>query len=1283
MKKAKRILFSSLAFLLALQSAAYGDMPPEEDFIQLDFNRAAAWVNPFVCGENLVEENIGGAYMSLNGEWSFGLFPSPAQAEERLFEPLAESVTVPSAWQLCGFDYPIYSVERYPWAGNGSMDYPFVPEADNPTALYSRSFTVPDEMNGGRVYLCFDRGGSAMNVYVNGSYAGYGEGCFLQKSFDISNYLHDGENELTVEVMRYSDTSYLENRDGFNLSGLFGDVSLRSPYTDTVYYETAYENGKCILNLDRGDADEAFIEIDGEKVALKNGRNELKDALPWSCEAPELYSMTIGKDGRSDVYRVGFRSFEASGEGFLLNGEDFAVKAVRYSAFTPDGGYYADTETIQNDVSLMKELGVNTVITDSMPLPSAFYDIADEEGLLVVDCAFSLPDFFNTGSYADVLLSYMNRMILRDGNHCSVVMWGAGTDDDAVLSRACSIDSRPFFSKSGRVYGSEASLPSDIPYFSDEALYAKKGNYEFTLKNKADGGSIGGLGEIKNYVGSRVLGKAELDAGITFSDEFTLELWLGLDEETSLSAGGVSVAAADGRIEFSVGSASVSVGGRYDEGTLQHIGAVYTGNELRLFVNDSFRANLSVTSEEAAVGGSISSDGIIGEIRLYNRALDIDELCGGETVEGLALWLTFDEAEIINDYSFEYLGYGGDFGDYPNSGSGVARGIFTAEREPLPEAAALKELYLGDETVGSLPAERSAAELDGSVTAERYGDVIAVNGKNFSAVFRNGQLSEYVFNGKNLLSAPIEKSFVRPKLSSASGNDYLRGEWKYAESFEADSVSLDSRGSYADISTYFDLGELGSHTESFRIYGDGTVLVYAETNGSGFEVCADMFELDGSFTAEYLGYASSTYSDFIYGGKSVKTENIAEKLCPYLLPREFGNHSGTDYAILKDADGGGLVFSGNGIEFDALAYSFDALDGAMHNYELEPDGKTYVRVGGYVAPLHADASDRAVSCYKFKGIDGSERDFAAQSAPHELITSVAVGENELKNISPLKSVYTSRYSGGEIVPVCVAGVDCTVEKNEDFCEITASYGNVVQEIRIYFLDEPIYISDLTPLSVKSEQSGEIAFDSSRSGGKITVMGDRWRGEEDKIYDKGITTAAESEISFDVSRFKDCCIIFTAAMDSSAANFGQTGPPGGFGRNVNFYVYGDGELLASAERVSMFGGAHTIKADISETSTLTLVTSGSGGAAWCGGEITSREPKLFVNESGGRAEITVVNTTGEEIHPLVCAISENAQTLNAVSRKIRRGCVESFEVDVPENGSVVLYEVSCGEKKLIP
>jgi beta-galactosidase len=119
---------------------------------------------------------------------------------------IGSNIPVPADWQFHTDDFPLYSNIVYPY----EINPPFMPKDYNPVGCYARTFTIPENWDKHQVFLHFAGVNSAFYVWVNGQKVGYSEGSKTPAEFDISSYLLVGDNQLAVQVIRWSDGTYLE-----------------------------------------------------------------------------------------------------------------------------------------------------------------------------------------------------------------------------------------------------------------------------------------------------------------------------------------------------------------------------------------------------------------------------------------------------------------------------------------------------------------------------------------------------------------------------------------------------------------------------------------------------------------------------------------------------------------------------------------------------------------------------------------------------------------------------------------------------------------------------------------------------------------------------------------------------------------------------------------------------------------------------------------------------------------------------------------------------------------
>ncbi len=417
-------------------------------------------------------------YRSLNGRWSFRLVPSPDETpggfHEREFDDTHwKAISVPGNWTMQGFDRPIYTNVHMPWRERP----PFVPVRDNPTGLYRRELKIPRGWHGRRVVLHFGGVESAFYCWLNGEYVGFSKDSRMPAEFDITSLLKRGKNTLALQVMRWSDGTYLEDQDHWWMAGVHRDVYLYSTehtyiadlfalpevnekparYTVTVTASCGLPRGGEIDDwrfevgvydpsgapLLRTPATHTFPKRAARGTTDRGVPVRLEVPLrrvaPWSDEDPRLYTLVVAlKDpaGRAVEYcgcRIGFRRIEIRDRHLLINSKPVLIKGVNRHDFDPVHGKSVPYETMVEEIRLMKRFNINAVRTSHYPNDPRWYDLCDEYGLYVIDEAdiecHAWPDSLcHDQRWAGAFLDRGSRMVERDKNHPCIIAWSLGNE---------------------------------------------------------------------------------------------------------------------------------------------------------------------------------------------------------------------------------------------------------------------------------------------------------------------------------------------------------------------------------------------------------------------------------------------------------------------------------------------------------------------------------------------------------------------------------------------------------------------------------------------------------------------------------------------------------------------------------------------------------------------------------------------------------------------------------------------------------------------------------------
>lgn len=394
-------------------------------------------------------------FLSLCGEWDFRFYPSVRQVGEVWEESLdvADRMRVPRSWQTVtgkGYDVPHYTNIAYPFP----VDPPHVP-GDNPCGLYRRFFHLPEEWQQGDIFLNFEGVDSCFYLFCNGHFVGYSQVSHMTSEFNLSPWLHAGENELRVLVLKWCDGSYLEDQDKFRLSGIFREVYLLRRdavrLTDVFLHPTVSENGtEAMLRVDlernvRARVEYRLMGPDGSVVASGAAGEEegsftvaLEQVSLWSDECPFLYTLKLRCETEYLVFEVGFRSLLIRDRVVWINGKKVKLQGVNRHDSHPLLGAATPLAHMERDVRILKAHHVNAVRTSHYPNDPRFYTLCDRYGLYVIDEAdlechgMAVVGDWNQltdgPEWEPAYLDRARRMMERDKNHGCVVMWSVGNE---------------------------------------------------------------------------------------------------------------------------------------------------------------------------------------------------------------------------------------------------------------------------------------------------------------------------------------------------------------------------------------------------------------------------------------------------------------------------------------------------------------------------------------------------------------------------------------------------------------------------------------------------------------------------------------------------------------------------------------------------------------------------------------------------------------------------------------------------------------------------------------
>ena len=401
-------------------------------------------------------------YLSLDGDWKFHWV---ANLDERptdfyrtdLDDSGWATMPVPGMWELNGYGDPVYVNIGFPWRDNWENDPPRVPVQDNHVGTYRRHITLPTDWKGKQVIAHFGSVTSNINLWVNGQFVGYAEDSKTAAEFDITPYVHEGDNLMAFQVMRWCDGTYSEDQDFWRLSGVarssflycrdknnhIDDLRVTATLTDDM------KDGILMINpVITGKGTMSYrLERDGQEVAMTPaGENRwmIPDINPWTAETPNLYSLTATlkpadkkAKGETTTIKIGFRRVEIKNGQLLVNGKAVYIKGANRHEMDPDGGYVVSRERMIADIKEMKRMNINAVRTCHYPDDPMWYDLCDEYGLYVFAEANQEGHGFhydpNTAPtykpmFAKPILERNQHNVSVQFNHPSVIVWSLGNE---------------------------------------------------------------------------------------------------------------------------------------------------------------------------------------------------------------------------------------------------------------------------------------------------------------------------------------------------------------------------------------------------------------------------------------------------------------------------------------------------------------------------------------------------------------------------------------------------------------------------------------------------------------------------------------------------------------------------------------------------------------------------------------------------------------------------------------------------------------------------------------
>tara|TARA_B110001454_G_scaffold186325_1_gene183058 strand:- start:1470 stop:4763 length:3294 start_codon:yes stop_codon:yes gene_type:complete len=948
-------------------------------------------------------------YKSLNGIWKFNWVRNPKERPISFMNPKFDAskwdnIKVPSNWEVEGFGIPIYVNHQYEFADYKApvaKDMEFtdkiypknpgdVPDNYNPVGTYIREFMVDKDWENKEHFLHIGAMKSGGFIWLNGKYIGYSQGSKLPAEFNITNVLKTGMNTIAIQVFRWTDGSYLEGQDFWRISGIERDVFIYGQpkvriqdFEVTSILDDTYKNGELLIEIvlknhftdDKDivihyqvlDANNNSVSSNSDTLNIKTSQKEngnfsatISNVKQWSAEHPNLYTLVLElQDNNGNLLettssKIGFRSVEIKNGLLLINGQRVTLKGVNTQETDPETGHVMSEYLIRKDIRLWKENNINAVRLSHYPRGRRFYELCDIYGLFIIDEAnieshgmyYGEHSLAKKPNWENAHVDRMVRLVKRDRNHPSVIIWSMGNEAGNGINFYKGYDAmkandnskrpvqyeRTYKDYDGSLYDMDSNTDIIVPQYPSPADFEEIG------KSKTDrpfipseyahsmGNSTGNFQDYWDIIEQY----DNLQGGFIW-DWVDQSIWKTNDKgERYYAYGGdygnnmpTDNTFLNNGIVFpdrTPQPALYEVKKAHEFINFKHKG-INKHNELRILVENLYDfTNLNQFNFTA----HIKADGTILKTIVF-------EDIAVETHTGKLIRIP------LNDITFkENTEYFVEVSATTKINWGILPIGFEVAHEQIALTSKFKKVKT-DITSGS---KLFIVESAGLVT---------VSNDNLNLIFdkNEGRITSYRFNGKQLLK---EGKGPKPNFWRAvTDNDFGNGmankniEWKVASnnSKVTDINIIESTDGRTLMTVSYTLPAVETtFTSVYTIYGNGVVKIDNTLNSTAFKGDIPRIGMrlqlpKKNNNLSYFGrgpwenYQDRKSSAFI----DLYTSKVTDQYVPYIRPQENGYKTDTRWIALSDESKSGLLFvseSTKGLGFSALHMvneDFDTTDG--------------------------------------------------------------------------------------------------------------------------------------------------------------------------------------------------------------------------------------------------------------------------------------------------------------------------------------------------------------------
>ncbi|MCJ8210003.1 DUF4981 domain-containing protein [Mucilaginibacter sp. RS28] len=999
----------------------YREVPWENpliDGINRDQSRATAYSYASVKDALSLSREQSGRMLSLNGQWDFHYAVKPADTPANFYKGLVsgwKKITVPSSIEMQGYDKPIYKSAVYPFR---PVNPPHVPQDYNGVGSYQRTFTLPANWKDMNITLHFGGVSSGFRVWLNGKFLGYGEDSFLPSEFNVTPYLKAGENVVSVQVIRWTDGYFLEDQDQWRMSGIHREVMLLAEpklriadfhwqakldkdYKDAllsirprmenltgqqvkgyvlkaqlfnkneqpVFKQPLQRSVESIIN-------EIYPRLDNVKFGLLEAK--VNNPEKWSDETPNLYTLTLSlEDSTGKVLevkscKVGFRSIEFSKTTgkLLINGKVTYLYGVNRPDHDPVKGKALSREDILRDVRTIKQYNFNCIRTSHYPMDPYLYDLCDEYGILVIDEANLEThglgsklsnDPMWTGAYLD----RVTRMVNRDKNHPSVIIWslgneaGRGPNHAAMAAWVHDFDiTRPVH------YEPAQGTPAAEGYIDNQdPRYPKTNDHSHRLQNPIDQPYVDIVSRMypSIYTAPLLVNQQNGDNRPIFFVEYShamgnsngnlQDLWTQWRSIPRVIGGAIWEFKDQGLLKHdSTGTAYYAYGGDYgekyyDDFTIKGIVAADGRPKPEIeeckHVFQPVTAELSNQAERLIKVTNRHAARSLADYKPVIEVLEDGVVISTKTLSPIALAAGKDTVISIAKYlpalkpGKEYL---------------VNIRFLLAKVEvwaPAGFEIAYDQLALTGRKAVATVTNKAAVKVTENNNA------YAVTGSGFKILFNkeDGALSSYIWKGKEKMCQPLLPHFTRPMTDNDRRgwkmDKKLKPWFKSTPKLVSTGTNRQTDGKITINSTYTLIGDSAKVTVTYVINGNGAIKVDYQLTADPKLPNIPKIGMQGGIDATYQQiswYGRGPFENYIDRNSGaiagIYHMPINSFMEPYVVPQETGNRTDVRWMFLGDESKkqGLLIIADSLLSMSAWPYTEQNIATARHTNKLHDAG---------------------------------------------------------------------------------------------------------------------------------------------------------------------------------------------------------------------------------------------------------------------------------------------------------------------------------------------------------